>query len=177
MIIREAKNAELSDVLYVEGQAFGNEKEAALVRALLNDHTAKPTLSLMAFVDNKAVGHILFSKLRIFGSDRDDIRLLAPLAVIPDYQKQGVGGALISEGLTYLKRDGVSLVFVLGHPGYYPRHGFTPAGRFGFAAPYPIPEKDAGAWMVQELKVGVLGSIGGNVVCAEALDRPEYWRE
>lgn len=176
-MIRVAKESDLQDVWSVERAAFGCDIEAELVRALLMDRTASPVLSLLAFEDERAVGHILFTKARLSDSDQPQIRLLAPLAVIPEYQKRGIGGALISEGLTYLKRDGVSLVFVLGHPGYYPRYGFTPAGRFGFTAPYPIPEKDAGAWMVQELQVGVLGNIKGSVVCAEALDRPEYWRE
>jgi putative acetyltransferase len=72
---------------------------------------------------------------------------------------------------------GVELVFVLGHPGYYPRHGFTPAGVLGFHAPYPIPEKNADAWMVQELHPGVIGRARGKILCADAINRPEYWRE
>jgi predicted N-acetyltransferase YhbS len=72
---------------------------------------------------------------------------------------------------------GVELVFVLGHPGYYPRFGFKPAGVLGFEAPYPIPEKHADAWMVRELRAGIIGSVRGKVVCADTLSRPEYWRE
>ena len=63
------------------------------------------------------------------------LSLLAPLAVLPDYQKQGVGG-IISHGLKLLTAAGIDLVFVLGHPGYYPRYGFKPAGVQGFEAPY-----------------------------------------
>ena len=73
--------------------------------------------------------------------------------------------------------NGVDLVFVLGHPGYYPRHGFRTAGVLGFDAPYPIPAKDADAWMVQELRPGFIGKIKGPVACAAALDHPEHWRE
>ena len=70
--------------------------------------------------------------------------ILAPLAVVPDAQGQGIGGALIEHGLSLLQRSGVGLVFVLGHPGYYPRHGFEPAGRLGFDAPFPILDGERG---------------------------------
>ena len=66
---------------------------------------------------------------------------------------------------------------MLGHPWYYPRHGFTPAGILGFEAPFPIPEKDADAWMVQELRSGIIGTVSGKVVCCDALNKPEHWRE
>ncbi len=59
--------------------------------------------------------------------------------MIPEQQATGIGAALIKQGLALLKTSGVELVFVLGHPGYYPRSGFTPAGVLGFDAPYPIP--------------------------------------
>jgi putative acetyltransferase len=71
----------------------------------------------------------------------------------------------------------MELVFVLGHPHYYARHGFNPAAPLGFTAPYPIPEKNADAWMVRALKRNVVGSLRATVVCAKALDKPEYWRE
>ena len=98
-------------------------------------------------------------------------------ASIPEAQKKGVGGALIRDGLKRLTEAGVELVFVLGHPDYYPREGFRPAGQFGFDAPYPIPEKNAGAWMVLELKSGLIGKVKGTVKPADAINRPDAWRE
>ena len=95
----------------------------------------------------------------------------------PKPRRGASGTALIAEGLRILAQDGVDLVFVLGHPGYYPRHGFEPAGRLGLNAPYPIPEIHADAWMVQALRPGLLGTLQGKVVCAQALDSPEHWRE
>lgn len=178
MHIREALDSELNTVLSVEADAFGYEKEANLVRDLLGDPTARPYLSLLAFEGDKAVGHILFTRARLDGDgDSRPVMLLAPLAVVPDHQGKGIGGALIKHGLQMLSEAGVELVFVLGHPGYYPRYGFQPAGRLGLDAPYPIPEEHAGAWMVQELKPGVLGLAKGTVGIAEALDKPEHWRE
>jgi putative acetyltransferase len=105
-------------------------------------------LSLLAISDDKAIGHILFTKARITNSNNSiSAVILAPLAVIPDAQSRGVGGQLINKGLKLLSKLGVELVFVLGHPEYYPRHGFKTAGVLGFEAPYPIPEKHANAWM------------------------------
>ncbi|MCP4746625.1 MAG: N-acetyltransferase [Desulfobacteraceae bacterium] len=178
MQIREAMEADLNGVLLIERLAFGYDKEADLVRNLLYDSSAKPLYSLLAFNAGKAVGHILFTSARLEGTQNDaSISLLAPLAVLPDFQKQGVGGKLIESGLQHLTNAGVDLVFVLGHPGYYPRYGFKPAGAQGFEAPYPIPEEHANAWMVQELWQGVIGSVSGKVKCADMLNKPEHWRE
>ncbi len=178
MIIREATDFDLEDVLRVERVAFGYDKEAELVRDLLNDPSAKPCLSLLAYEDDRAVGHILFTAARLTETqDTASIAILAPLAIVPECQKQGIGGGLIERGLEILSESETGLVFVLGHPGYYPKHGFQPAGRLGLAAPYPIAEKDADAWMVQELRPGVLGTVSGTVACADALNEPEHWRE
>ncbi|MEM9419240.1 MAG: N-acetyltransferase [Planctomycetota bacterium] len=134
-------------------QAFGPEKGAeivALVSALASDETAKPILSLVAQRHNEPVGHILFSKVTIPGHSVEG-RILAPLAVLPEHQGQGIGGALIHEGLAKLTRDGVGLVFVLGHTTYYPRFGFKPAAPHGLMAPYPLPPEHQDGWMAQAL--------------------------
>ena len=176
--IRGALETDLNDVLLIERLAFGYDKEAMLVRDLLHDPSAKPVLSLLAFKKDRAVGHILFTTARLFGTrDTASIVILAPLAIVPDAQKQGIGGRLIEQGLALLSKSGVDLVFVLGHPEYYPRYGFKPAGNLGFEAPYPIPNEHAGAWMVQALQSGVMGTVGGKVICADALNKPEHWRE
>ena len=178
MKIREALDSDLEVVLRVEREAFGYDKEAELVRELLADSTAEPTLSLLAFQGDNAVGHILFTAVRLAETeDSVSAAILAPLAIVPAHQREGIGGLLIEKGLEFLSESGVELVFVLGHPDYYPRHGFEPAGRLGLEAPYPIPEKDAAAWMVQALHPGLLGTVSGKVVCADALSKPEHWRE
>ncbi|MFH1982916.1 MAG: N-acetyltransferase [Pseudomonadota bacterium] len=178
MKIRKASDSDLTDVLFVEKTAFGYDKEANLVKDLLSDPSAKPTFSFLAFSDDRAVGHVLFTSATLDGAKPGaTISLLAPLAVIPEFQNQGVGGRLISHGLRRLTTAGVDLVFVLGHPGYYPRYGFRPAGVQGFEAPYPIPEVHADAWMVQALRPGVIGKVAGKVRCADMLNKPEHWRE
>ena len=178
MYIREAAGDDLDNVLHVERLAFGHDQEAELVRDLLSDKSAEPLLSLLAFEGDQAVGHILFTSAALAGTQDDvTIMLLAPLAIVPEMQKQGIGGKLVREGLRRLKKSGVDLVFVLGHPEYYPRYGFSPAGDLGFEAPYPIPDECADAWMVQALRPDIIGSVRGKVVCADALQKPEYWRE
>jgi len=177
MIIREALNADLDNVLFVERAAFGSEKEANLVYELLGDSSAQPIVSLLAFQENRAVGHILFTKAHLEPKAPLSMVLLAPLAVLPNAQNQGIGGELIKNGLQVLSKSGAALVFVLGHPEYYPRYGFKPACNLGFDAPYPIPDKNADAWMVQALRPEVIGTYSGKVICADKLNKPQYWRE
>ncbi|MBL7077068.1 MAG: N-acetyltransferase [Kiritimatiellae bacterium] len=178
MVIRNATITDLDDVLRVEREAFGEEDEARLVDDLLKDPSAQPALSLLAFDDgDNAVGHILFTRATLDPASNMSVVILAPLAVVPGSQRQGIGGALIKQGLEALRTTGVDLVFVLGHPGYYPRYGFEPAMKHGFTPTYAIPEKDADAWMVQALRAGALEEGQGRAVCADALDKPEYWRE
>ncbi len=165
-------------MLAVEAAAFGRPDEANLVAALLDDPTARPFVSLLAELDGKAVGHVLFTAARVV----DDgavvpASLLAPLAVVPEAQRRGVGLALIRAGVDALAALDVGLVFVLGHIDYYPRAGFRPALPLGLRAPYPIDPAVADAWMVLETRPGLLGAVRGTVQCADALMHPALWRE
>jgi hypothetical protein len=179
--IRISTEADRSDIEKIHTKAFGEAEGpeiVELVNGLFDDSTATPFLSLVAVENEHLVGHILFTKSVLMDADTPvSIRLLAPLAVLPEAQAQGVGRKLIKEGLNQLRDAGVDLVFVLGHPDYYTRCGFMPAGVLGFEAPYPIPDEHAGAWMVQALKDGVIGRFKGKVRCAVVLDQPQHWRE
>ena len=181
MKIRRSKESDQAKIKEIHTKAFGKKKGpeiAALVNGLFHDPTAEPRLSLVAEDDGRIIGHILFTKASIEEALKPvSVRILAPLAVLPEVQNQGIGGRLIQAGLERLKGEEVKLVFVLGHPDYYPRSGFTPAGVLGFEAPYPIPDEHAGAWMVQALKAGVMGRIKGRVVSSQVLNQPEHWRE
>ena len=177
MIIHEALHTELKDVLAVERAAFGSDEEAALVDNLLKDDSANPVVSLLALEKDKAIGHILFTRARLEPDAPMSLYILAPLAVVPHCQKTGIGKALVEKGLQILSNNGVQLVFVLGHPAYYPRFGFRPAGVHGFEATYPILEKNADAWMVRELAPDTIKRFSGKVICADAMNRPEYWVE
>lgn len=148
---------------------------AGLVEALLADPSAEPRLSLLAEQAGEVLGHIFFTRATL-SLDPGGLKaqLLSPLAVRPDAQRSGIGGALIREGLARLRQAGVDLVFVLGSPAYYPRFGFAPCR--AVAAPYPIQPEHAEAWMVQALTPGALDRVRGAVLgCARALGRREYW--
>jgi len=174
----ESDKQTISDVVIA---AFGDvegQEIVDLISELWVDPSAQPLFSLVASADNKVVGHILFTRAQIKHSQRKvSAAILAPLAVHPEYQRQGIGRQLIEEGLKQLKGTGVELVFVLGHSGYYPKYGFSEAGIKGFDAPYPIPPENSGAWMVLELQQGIIELSSGQVNCADALNDPKYWRE
>lgn len=181
LTIRLAKPNDMDDVLRINREAFGDDKGvevADLVADLLADSSAEPRFSLLAFCDGEAVGHILFTHAQLLESENTVMTsLLAPLAVVPGFHSQGVGGALIKEGLSRLGQAGIQVVFVLGHPGYYPRYGFQRACPHGFHALYQEPGTSNDAWMVQELVPGVLESVSGGIKCADVLDDIRHWRE
>jgi putative acetyltransferase len=179
--IRRSTDSDRAAISGIHVSAFGQtqgQEIVELVNGLLGDKTAKPSLSIVAEIDEKIVGHILFTRARIHPGHQDvSVRILAPLAVSRELRGEGIGGALIIEGLKQLTESGVDLVLVLGHPGYYPKYGFRPAGALGLEAPYPIPSEHADAWMVKELQAGLTGNVQGRVQCAEVLDQPRHWRE
>jgi putative acetyltransferase len=121
---------------------------------------AKPILSLVAESDGAIVGHILFSPVSLAGSSGLKLMGLAPMAVAPGHQMQGVGSALVREGLERCRQSGVAAVVVLGHPEYYPRFGFLPSVRFGIGSEYDVPEE---AFMAIELQPGALEHAGGTI--------------
>lgn len=179
--VRKAFTSDTQAISDVVLAAFGDvqgREIADLIAGLLDDPSAQPSLSLVVISDDRVAGHILFTNAQIkHPQPMVCSAILAPLSVHPVYQRQGLGGRLIEEGMKRLKAAGVELVFVLGHPGYYSRHGFSAAGIKGFDAPYPIPLEHADAWMVRELRPGIAGHVRGQVRCAEALHDPKHWRE
>ncbi len=177
MHIRQTEKRDLEDVLFVERTAFGSEEEAKLVSDLLGDSSAEPIVSLLAYQADQPIGHVLFTNAKLDPELSVKASILAPLAVIPEFQNQGVGAKLAERGIIILERMGIDLVFVLGHPTYYPKFGFEPAIPFGLDAPYPIPEKNHDAWMVRALSSESKENCNGKVICADMMMKPEYWRE
>jgi len=160
--IRAESPADISTVRHVNEAAFGQPGEADLVdRLRLTDGT----IGLVATLDDAVVGHIAFSQMTLSPA-REDLNILglAPMAVLPDRQREGIGSALVREGLDACRRAGVDAVFVLGHPDYYPRFGFTPAADIGLASEYEVPRE---VFLCLELRAGALADVQG-VACYHA---------
>ena len=110
----------------------------------------------------KTVGHILFSSVIIQCRGRNVRALaLAPMAVLPEVQRRGIGSQLVEKGLECCRTFGHQIVIVVGHPDYYPRFGFSSARAKGLEVPFPVPDE---AFMVLELTQGALDNISGMVV-------------
>ena len=166
-IIRPEKEADFDAVRKVNTLAFGQAAEATLVDALRK--SAELFISLVAVDDNQVVGHILFTPVSLESDDSTSTALglgLAPMAVLPEYQRQGVGSGLVRAGLRECQRIGVNVVVVLGHPEYYPRFGFVPASQKGLTSEYPVPDE---VFMAIELEPGALKGRRGLVKY-----RPEF---
>lgn len=142
LTIRQEQPQDSDTVYQINKQAFAQDAEAKLVDALRNSDAFVPELSLVAELDSQIVGHILFTKIQIVnGDDSYESLALAPMAVLEDYQKQGIGGALIREGLQRATALGFTSVIVLGHEHYYPKFGFEPAAKWNIKAPFEVPSE------------------------------------
>ena len=159
--VRAEDTADLDGIREVNRLAFGGEDEALLVDRLRADGDV--VVSLVAFSRGEVVGHVLFSRLPIEQTENKVAgAALAPVAVLPAWQRQGVGSALIRQGLARCVELGVAGVVVLGHPEYYPRFGFSADLARNLTAPFAGP-----AFMALELEPGALAA-GGTVRYAAA---------
>ncbi len=143
----------------VNEQAFGKQQEKELVDKLRRH--GKLIVSLVAVKEREVVGHIAFSPVAV-ESEKDSFPAitLAPLAVLPDCQKQGIGTMLMDAGLDYCRKLGHEVVFLVGHPQYYPRFGFIKAGEKGIKCEFEAPPE---AFMLLELQPGALAGRKGMV--------------
>jgi putative acetyltransferase len=157
MEVRAEKTEDLEAIRRVNVAAFGRESEADLVDQLRG---AASTFSFVAVESEQIVGHIFFSPVEIEGECDDSSLILglAPIAVLPKYQRKGIGSSLIQHSLEECTRLGCKAVFVLGHPEYYPKFGFVPAKEKGLRCDYTVLEE---AFMVLELESDALeGCVG-----------------
>lgn len=167
--IQQATEADYPAIYQVNTAAFGQNNEARLIALLRNCPAFIPELSLIALHNNEIVGHILFTKLHIIdesGKQHESLAL-APMAVVPELQKQGIGGQLIQAGLAKAKELGYLSVIVLGHEHYYPKFGFTPANEWNIQPPFDVPSN---VFMAMELVAGGLTHISGMVHYPKAFE-------
>ena len=158
MLIRAEETNDRDSVYAVNASAFETSSEADLVDALREQ--ARPIISLVAEDNEKVVGHIMFSPASLSGHPDVAVMGLAPMAVAPEHQRQGIGSALVRAGLEHCKEMGFVAVIVLGHPTYYPRFGFSPSSRFGIDCEYEVPEE---VFMALELEPGTLSGKTGTM--------------
>ena len=155
--IRPERPEDVSQVRHVNELAFGQSAEADLVDRLRQACT--DTLSLVA-EDDAVVGHILFTPVVVESAGRQVLGTgLAPMAVLPDRQRQGIGSQLVRRGLDILRERGCPFVVVVGHPEYYPRFGFEPASRHGLASQWEgVPDA---AFMVLVMDAHAMARVSG----------------
>jgi putative acetyltransferase len=132
--IREERPDDVATVRDLNKRAFGQDQEANIVDSLRANGAA--LLSLVATVDDRVVGHIMYSPLSV-----GDVNgaALGPMAVIPEHQRQGIGSKLVEAGNRKLKDAGCPFIIVVGHANYYPRFGFTPASEHGIKCEWDVP--------------------------------------
>jgi len=165
--IRRERPEDIAPIRTVNEAAFEQTTEADIIDALRD--VCPDVLSLVAESDGEIVGHILFSPVTIEdGSPSRQGMGLAPMAVTPDRQRQGIGSELVQAGLEILRKQGCPFVIVLGHPEFYPRFGFVPASRYGLRCQWEgVPDA---AFMVLVLDASSMAGVSGVARYREEFD-------
>ncbi len=158
LTIRTEHEDDLASIRDVHSSAFPTDAEARLVDRLRAG--GKAVVSLVAAMEGRIVGHILFSPVSLALEDAAGPGVgLAPVAVSPPHQRQGIGSRLITAGIAACGQARSAFIVVLGEPAFYERFGFQPASKFGLSSQY-----DAGdAFMALELVPGSLSRCAGLV--------------
>ena len=165
MKIRAEVEQDRNAVYALNRAAFESDIEADLVDALRL--RADPYISLVAEDGGEVIGQIMFSPATLSADPEFRAMALGPMAVKPGRQRQGIGSALVRDGLAACKQLGYQAVFVLGHPQYYPRFGFLPASRYLISSVYEVPDE---AFMALELTPGALSDKAGKMHYQPAFD-------
>ena len=159
--LRTERDDDQAAVDHILRTAFGQPDEAELVSRLRQSDAFIPELSIVAIDGGRIVGYILFTRISITKVNSDNQSLaLAPVAVDPGKQSDGIGSMLIEFGLQRCRELGHGSVIVLGHVGYYPRFGFQPAAQWNITCPFPVPSEN---FMAIELVPGALEGVNGVV--------------
>ncbi len=159
MLIRPAEPKDYDEIYSLVQKAFASAEhsdgaEQDSVNALRAGSSYIPELSLVAEKDGRLIGHIMFTKARV---GTQTLLALAPLAVLPDCQKQGVGQALIAQGHKIAQELGYAYSVVLGSETYYPKSGYQPAKKFNIKAPFETPQENFMACKLQNNAPAISG--------------------
>jgi len=175
MEIREATIDDAENIKKVHRQAFDNS-EAQMVSDLavnlLNENQPVKIISLVAIENNEMVGHTAFSPVFYESTDEHFAYILAPLAVLPKFQKNKIGSSLVKHGLDTISKMGSFIVFVYGDPQYYSRFGFKTDLAKIFIPPYTLQYPEG--WHALILNSAAI-SEGGSIKCVDSLNKPKLW--
>jgi putative acetyltransferase len=165
--VRKEQPDDIGAVRAINDAAFGQSAEAQIVDALRAK--CPEALSLVAVDEEQIVGHIFFSPVSV---SCDGVLTggmgLAPMAVAPDRQRQGIGSRLVRAGIRALRERGCRFIIVVGHPDYYPRFGFVPASRFGLTCQWDgVPDE---AFLVLVLDDSVIPQLTGTAAYRDEFD-------
>jgi len=141
MNIRCSNCSDYPAIAEIEKQAFGRDNEARLVELIRESDRYIPELELVAEINNAVVGHVLFSYIDLLGQENWQVLGLSPIAVRSQFQRRGIGSALIGAGLEAADVRGEAMAIVLGDPQFYSRFGFQPSVGYGVESPFPVPEE------------------------------------
>jgi len=159
--VRQEKKKDYEEIYEVNKLAFGQENESRLVERIRKGDSFIPELSLVAEASGRVVGHILFSEIKISGSSIFNTLILAPIAVIPELQRQGIGTELMKRGMKLASELGYDSIIVVGHKEYYPRFGFKKASSWNIKFPFEVPDE---AFMAIELVGDALEGKSGTII-------------
>ena len=175
-LIRAATNLDRDNIHKVYMHAFDKDEAksvATLASNLLNEETSANTMSKVAEIDGTVVGHIAFSPVTFNSSKKLKGYILAPLGVMPKYQKHRIGSKLVENGIELLSREGINVLLVYGDPKFYSKFGFNEKIAARFSPPYKLQYPFG--WLA--LALDEEGSVDHTVKvsCVASLRDPSLW--
>jgi len=176
MNIRLAQETDLDSILKVIETAFSDEENKVIINLVqeLHQETTSPSIkSLVAEVDNQVIGYVSYSPIYLKSGPSVSGYILAPLAVSPEFQKQGVGSNLINAGIDMLTKGGVGVILVYGDPAYYGRFEFKEEIGQSFVPPYPLQYPFG--WTGMMLNDTPVPEQPIQFECVSALSKPDLW--
>ena len=176
MNIRLAQETDLDSILQVIETAFSDEENKVimnLVQELSREVTSPSIKSLVAEVDNQIIGYVSYSPIYLKSDSSIVGYILAPLAVSPEHQKQGVGSNLINAGIDMITKDGAGVLLVYGDPAYYGRFGFKEEIGCSFVPPYTL--QFPFGWTGMMLNDTPVPEQPIQFECVAALSKPDLW--